>query len=658
MTPHGLTRLLFAPAAILAMFLSACLNEQAAMNTPADLELTGQSADPRIDFLVKETNVKRELISVAYDPVSKDTGYILEPALTTEEKKRGVRATGIGFKATEVDRMIQLSKERQALAVEPQPAKLENGMLVKTAQTRWDSWYAYGDVKRLDQVRQVRVFIYKSGPMAVGSNWVSAIRSAISNWNAQAKGTAISFVETSSESDYSISFRGTYGIGSDGNMSSSAFIVGTEFMTPDITLWVNTAFESNGLMPSNQKTTVAMNLLGLSTNVTFTGKEGYYWNNGTSVHVPGTPYSDGDASSPGSSIMNQGTSAASTPVMTAADLKTFRSMYPVFGTLAISTSSRSLKVPGAHGVTIDNDVKAYSFSTDTVVYMRNDGKVYRRIGLNGTNVQMWPGTGSSGTAETFLYDQGYWAVRTNQGRVYTRTPTGNWILQSGTHWIDPQDYRLDGNRLVLSPTGRQYLYSYYLGSTSPSSPVIEYYNAGGNILDWDVRNGLLVVSDLGDLWGKQGTGSWVFLHSAAANGHVENVTVSSQHKIAIFYIPPAFGYYSVAVRHGLYGYWNYYSSPVYTRGDIQVCGDKLAFLQQNTYLFILDYSTGTVHHHYSMPTGSDLRSVRLSGPNCDYVTAIHHANLVYAKYGVDVENRYLNHSNLAVDLWQGAVPTE
>lgn len=658
MTPHGLKRLLFAPAAILALFVSGCLIEQTPVDTPAEIELAETSADPRIEFLVKETNTKRELISLAYDPVSRDTGYILEPLISPQDKKRGLIGTGIGFKAKELDRLINLAKERKALAVEETKiAKTENGLLTKKGQTRWDSWYSIGDVKKLDEVRQIRVFIYKSGPPGLGSNWISAVRSGISNWNSQAKGTAVSFVETSSESDYDISFRGSYGIGSDGSMSSTAFIVGTETMSPDIALWVNTAFESNSSMPHNQKTTIAMSLLALSTNVTFTGMEGYYWNNGVSVHVPGTAYSDGDAYTPGSSILTQLTSSASTPVMTENDLKTFRSMYPVFGSLGISNgASRSLRMTGDHGITIDNGVKTFMVSTDTVAYLRTDGKVYRRVGPSGSNVQMWPGTGSSGTAENFLYDQGYWAVRTTQGRVYTRTPTGNWILQTGTQWIDNQDFRLDGNRLVVASSGRQYLRSYYLGSTSPSSPVVDWYNYHGDIMDWQVRNGLLVVAEVGDVWGKQGSGSWVFLHSSS-NGYAERVMLSDS-KIAMFYRLPGTYDYSVAVRHdGLYGWWIYYSDPVYNHTDIDLCGDKLAFLQENNYLRIIDYSTWLVHEHYTIPSGTDFRSVKLSGPNCDYVTGIiHHAGVMFAKYGVDLENRYLPFSTGTIMLRQGSTP--
>lgn len=657
MTPHGLKRLLFAPAAILALLFSGCLNEQTAVNSNPDVELTGKSADPRIEFLVKETNVKRELISVAYDPVSKDTGYILEPFISPEEKKRGLKGTGIGFKAGELDRLIRVAEERKAAIAETKgPVKSETGMLVKTGHTRWDSWGAIGDVKKLDAVRQVRVFIFKSGPPRLGPNWIAAVRSAIANWNAQAKGSAITFVETQSDSEYDISFRGSYGIGSDGSMTSTAFIVGTESMTPDITLWVNTGYEGSSV-PHNQKTTVAMSLLALSTNITFTGMEGYYWNNGASVHVPGTPTYDGDGMTPGSSILTQGTSTVSTPVMTAGDLKTFRSMYPVFGTLAIIGSGRSLSSPSSKNhISIDNGVKTFSVSTDTIAYLKTDGRAYRRIGVNGANVQVWPGTGSSGTAESFLYDQGYWAVRTTQGRVYTRTPTGNWILQTGTAWIDVQDYRLDGNRLVVAPSGRQSLRSYTLGSTSPSSFVQEWYAYNGTIMDWQVRNGLLVVADNGDVWARPGTSPWVFIHSSN-NGYAENLMLSDQ-KIAMFYRLPGTYNYSFAVRHdGVYGWWSYHTNPVYNYTDIELCGNKLAVLEQNNNLRILDFTPWVTYDHYSIPSGTDFRSVKLSGPNCDYVTGIiHHGNTMFAKYGVDLENRYLAFIGGAMSLSQGAVP--
>ncbi len=650
MKPNGLKRFLLVPAIVIAGMLAGCLNERAAINNVSEVAVAEDATDPRVAFLVKEGDLKRELIHVTYDPVTRDTGYILEPPLTPEDKKRGLKGTGIGFKASHLDQIMKAAAERKALKAVPALSEgmSRSGLLVKQAHTRWDHWYAAIDVKQLTEVRSVRVYIYKSGPAALGSNWTSAVRSAIANWNAQSKGSAVSFVETSSESSHDISFRGTYGIGSDGSLISTAYLTADPYMKPDgISLYVNTAYESHASAPHNQKTTVAMALLGLSTNITFTGMEGYYWNNGTSIHIPGTPATDGDGLTPGSSILTYSTSSVSTPVMTAGDIKTFRTVYPSFGDLGLTTTNI---LPG-----IDNNVSVFQVSTDTVHYIRYDKKLFRRIG-SGANVQLWPGAGSYGDPVQFLYSKGYLAVRTNSGRIYTRTPTGNWINQTPTYAVNPSDFRLDGNRLTVAIPSRTELRSYYLGPTSASTQVLDWYHANGATTDWQIRNGLLVVVNAGNVYAMQDYLGWHVLHSASS-GTAYNIQLSDL-KMAMFYTPPGSPYSSVAVRHGmLSSWWSYYTDPVYHQNDIDLCGDKLAFLQQTNYLRVIDYSVGVVHEHYSMPTGTEFKHTKLSGPNCDFVTSISHWGPgLWAKYGVDLDNQYMIYLGAVQKLSQGSVP--
>lgn len=649
MRPSALKRAGLFTALILAGIATGCLNERATVATSPEVRVTEE--DPRIAFLVKDADIKRELIHVTYDPLTRDTSYILEPPLSLEQKKRGIKGTGIGFRASHLDQIMKAATERHelSLATKSLGARTNrDGLLVKTAQTRWDHWYAAIDVKKLSEVRNVRVYIHQSGPPSVGSNWTSAIRSAISNWNAQAKGTAVSFVETSSESSHDISFRGTYGIGSDGTLSSTAYLTADPYMNPDgIALYVNTAYSSNSVMPANQKTTVAMSLLALSTNITFTGMEGYYWNNGTSVHIPGTPTNDGDPYTPGSSILTYGTSSVSTPVMTAGDLKAFRTVYPTYGDLATTV--------GGHLIGIDYNVNVFQVSTDTVHYLRSDKKLFRRIGPNGSNVQLWPGPGSYGDAVQFLYSKGYLAVRTSNQRIYTRTPTGIWINQTPSLTINPSNFRLDGNRLTISNNARTELQTYYLGAGSPSTPVIHWSNSTP-LTDWQIHNDLLIVAHAGNVYARQGNLGWNLIH-ASSSGTAHNLMISD-YKIAMFYTPVGSPYSSVAVRHGLLsGWWSYYTDPVYHENDIDLCGDKLAFLQQTNYLRIIDYATGIVHEHYSMPTGTDFKHTRLSGPNCDFVTSVSHwGPALWAKYGVDLENQYMIYIGVVQKLSQGAVP--
>ena len=458
MSPDNLKRLLLVFATVAVGILTGCLNEQSAVNTPTEVQATETETDPRVEYLVKEGDIRRELIFVTYDSLTRDTAYILEPPITAEQKKRGLMGTGIGFKASHLDKIMKAAKERRAqaavVATGPSPASGRSGLLVKAGHTRWDHWYAPIDVKKLTEVRNVRVYIHKTGPAQLGSNW-----------NAQAKGTAVSFVETQSETQHDISFRGSYGLGSDGTLSGTAYLTADQFMNPDgIALYVNTAYE-NYWIPHNQKTTVAMSLLALSTNITFTGMEGYYWNNGTSIHIPGTPATDGDGYTPGSSILTYTTSSVSTPVMTAGDIKAFRTVYPTFGDLSLNLSDA---LPG-----ISSNVSIFQVSTDTVHYLRSDKKLFRRIGANGANVQLWPGSGSYGDPLQFLYSKGYLAVRTNSGRIYTRTPTGIWINQTPTYAVNPSDFRLDGNRLTVAIPSRTELRSYYLGPTTPSTQMLD-----------------------------------------------------------------------------------------------------------------------------------------------------------------------------------------
>jgi len=385
----------FIAPALLGALLTGCFVERTVTSDEKTLKVSKASSDPRVRFLVATTGTAPELISVTYDSVARDTGYIMEPPITPEQKRRGMRGTGVGFKAKEIDRLIAARAKDSIAALkddETGSSSAGGGLLSKRAQTRWDHWSSPYDVKLLTEVRFIYVYIHTSGPARLGPNWTAAVRSAIANWNAQAKGTAISFIETTSPDFYDITFRGSFGIGSDGSLTSSAFLTANQYVTPEISLWVNTGYEHSGV-PHNQKTTVAMSLLALSTNITFTGMEGYYWNNGASIHIPGTPATDGDGLTPGSSILTYGTSSVSTPVMTAGDLKAFRTMYPTFGFVSI-TPSHQLLVNSKRGFLIQDLVSSAQVASDTLFFMRRDGKLMRRIG-EGNPVQIWPGAGSS-----------------------------------------------------------------------------------------------------------------------------------------------------------------------------------------------------------------------------------------------------------------------
>jgi hypothetical protein len=349
--------------------------------------------------------------------------------------------------------------------------------------------------------------------------------------------------------------------------------------------------------------------------------------------------------------------------MTAGDLQLFRTLYPSHS-ITVKMVNSSLSTVGYEGfTTLATNVKDYQIEGDTVIYSTNDGKLYRRVGLDGTNTQVWPASGSSGSVSTFLHSRGYLAVFTGS-RLYTRTPTGNWVMQFGDGFQSRNKFRLDGERLYTMTFDASNVPSISLKYLTSSPNVFNYSQWVGtgalSVADFQARNGLLVVADNGNLWTRQyGVSGWLQVHSGAANGAAQKILLSDN--LIVFYrvpagSPPGFGgaptgYASVIVG----GPGNppmYLSDPMYKADDMDVCGDKFAFLQQNAYLRVIDYSTWTVYEHYTMPSIPAVNMVRLGGGNCDNVTIQDYNANVWSKYGVSLGTDYFQYQGPVLSLNQ------
>jgi hypothetical protein len=128
------------------------------------------------------------------------------------------------------------------------------------------------------------LYIETTGSTKVGPKWQAAIRTAISNWNAQAKGSAVSFEETMQREDATLIVRGGL-IGDNWDQLSGAVLTSDPWVYADgIQLWVNVGYEST--IPHNQKATSMMAIMGIALNI------------GMNEHIGSTARTAGSARSP------------------------------------------------------------------------------------------------------------------------------------------------------------------------------------------------------------------------------------------------------------------------------------------------------------------------------------------------------------------------
>ncbi len=648
--------------------LTGCLHQATQFQEPeASLEVVDTEGDARLEFLQK-SGFERENIHVAVDTISKpgkrDTLYMLVPQISAAAKAKGVLGTAIGFRGETIDSMITRKNARGLAVASEASGKDLSGIppLAKQSQTRLNVWNTLLDVKALTEVHQVRIFIETIGPGKMGPNWQAGIRAAIANWNADAKGSAASFVETLNRYEADIIARGSFGVGPDGTLVSSVVVTGDPWVYPDgIQIWVNIGYEMN--TPHNQMATSAMKSLGYALNIGINEQDGRYVESphaqGNFEQIPGTPYSDGDPWTPGSSLFTHSSSPASTPAMTASDLKTVRLLYPSHG-LTSRLSNGQLQIVGQKQmVPVSNNVIQFETSNDTLYYLRSDGYLFRRIGLTGgQTVQLWPGSytpaGQVGNLTDFVLKNGYLAARTWNGRIVTRPVNGstwNAHLDGAIHYINSGDFRLDGTTIYwrnapqFNPGSMRI---WYKSLTSPYSSINLLWNGNMGVTDYQVHNGTAVIIQDGSMYGSTNHGgSWTMLHHVS-NGTATHVRLTD-HLMGMFYYPNGSSWGSMGVRHinfHLYPTFPvYYTDPMTSIDDVSMCGARMAYLQQSLYLRIANYAGGnTVHMAYFLPQYSQVNRVKLHGEDCEYVTATApQDNLLLGKYGISNNTGFIGY---------------
>jgi hypothetical protein len=636
------------------LVLAGCLQDDGGATGPSSdqVKVSESSTDPRLALLTNEMGIPKENLTIVVDPTTRESAYVYVPAPAVSKGKQKERALhgGLAFTMATLDEMVKKNEQKKALAA---GGNLRQNAAAKGAHTRWVHWTSLLDVKALTEVRQIKVYLKSTGSDKIGPYWQAAYRSAMVNWNSQATGTAISFTEVADINQSDLIIRGAInfeGLTYVAYLNPSPYVGriplygGISGQGVDIV--ANTGFENpaTGVVHS-QKTTAAMASLANILNFGFVGGEGQYWNSGDFTHIPGTVYSDGDSWTPGSSILTPGTTSYSTPALTAADLRAFRTLYPAHGILSKLSNNNLVTVGQAGYTTISTNVNSFQYAGDTVIFLRNDGVLFRRIGVGGANVQIWPGSGSYGTAASFVHSRGYIAVQNTAGNIYGKAGNGSWSYQTASGTI----YRVSGDRLAVYYGSMQAVYS------KPITAPLTSWNydwSGWDIHDIQLRNGLLLVADGSEVWAMQDYNGWYQIYSGDY-GYAEKLYMSDN-LIAMYHTP--YGSYEgrVSVFYGgvPYGAWWNGPDPLYSADDVDLCGNNLAFLQQSTYLRVIDFDAWTVHEHYAIPGHDQVAKVQIGGVNCDYVTITDPWQNVWAKYGIDLGTDYFQYQANSIALPQ------
>lgn len=698
--PKSLAAALFA-----ALALVSCLNEGAA-NGPAKSVTLGEeaSSDRRLSFLTKELGIEKEAITLYVDSVRRDTSYIIGPVFskaaqaTARAKNLPLRGGALGLTFADVDSMIVRSEKlksktdggvdisylKEKLQEKKQgdisgaefgrsiASQASGKALGKQAHTRWVHWTSLLDVKALTEVRKVRVFLKAEGSDRMGPNWITGFRNAIAAWSAQSKGTAISFVETNDINAADVVVRSAYGFPTGVTyilwLNSGPYVGRIPQYGGDgsksVDIVVNAGFEyiTTGGIPISEKTRIGMAALVNIFNIGWIDTEGLYWNYGDYTYIPGTVRYDGDAFTPGSSILTQGTTPVSTPVMTAGDKHLFSAIYPLHGATGLM-GSLAIGIANNSGILYTGSgmfVQEYSVEGDTLIFRTNDGKLFRRIG-NGNSTQIWPGSGSSGNVAAYVHSQGYFFVITAEGRAYTKTPTGSWVMQYGSG-ISPSTnmIRLDGQKAYISTpdpvTGVPRIHLKYL-TWNPNTWHLEFIGeAPGSLTDFQAGYGILAVADQGNLYAKQdGVYDWVHIHNRSSGMWAKRIMLSD-YLIAYFRAYPGanYGHASVVIG-GVNGYVYHHWYSMSSSEDMDVCGDKFAYIYWGDWsVRVIDYTNWVEYDHSSLPNFAGAKQVRLSGSTCEFVTLIKEQDWsLWAKFGVGLNTDYFKYPHgLVLDLWK------
>lgn len=645
--------------AIVSLTLFGCLGADAPSES-GDVRVKSTHPDRRIAFLIDKMSVPVEAIKVETEGLAAgDTGYAIYPALSEEARKKGVLGSGFGFTAKSIDKMMKkaeaLEKKKGKAVVKrgpkintlpPQAADAARNAspLGKKAHTRWDQWYTLLDVKAITEVYQIRVYIYNATKFEVGPMWTQAVRNAMANWNNQAKGSAISFVETLDSNNADMRIRGVFGLGPNYTYTHAAYMTPDAYVEDgDLYLLVNIGFEHNGV-PMNQKTACAMSLLAIGLNIGFTGEEGRFWNYGDLVHIPETPWYDGDAWTPGSSVLTFGSTSYSTPVLTEGDLTMARSVYPVDAVVATTQATTPLTL-GYETLTTSGhypSAKWMQVEKDTLYMTSFSGHVIRRIGTASYNV-LWSGTYGGTGADEFIYSKGHMALRTFGGAIYTKVGNSGWVLQATG--IAANSMRLDGNRLTYAVGSNRDLYDNYITATGSSWSGLVWLGSPG-LTDFRTRNGLLAIAQDGAVWAMQNYDGWNYVHDPwRNNSNAERLYLSDD--LVVMLALPWGGWYRTfsVLPYGIYGgMWYDYPYWIYSPNDIDVCDDKVAFLHESSYLSIIDFWEWMMYDHYNLPN-PDFTRVRLTGENCRWVSAQDGNGGLYGKFSVGLDTDYFKYHN-------------
>jgi hypothetical protein len=625
MDVRSVSRMKWAFLAIASAVAIGCMQEQSVSNPEVAANssphaLRGDYVDQLIEMGAPENG-----ISLYVDPETKDTSFIVSTPLDRAAINAGHKSVGLAFRKKTLDAL-------RAKKSKIPPHATEKGNAVgKSAQTRWVA--GQFDVKALTEVHQIKVYFEISGGTKMKPKWAAAAREAMAIWN-NVPGTEVSFVETYSS------------VGSDVRLGCM-ITWGEEvvsWLTPDpwiekdsVQIFYNYGVED--IMPHDHKVLFAMIGFGNILNITHTDQQGSSWlGGGVQLNIAGTPNSD-----PSSIFQFEVT--PKTPVFSANDIRTIQQLYPA-GAILSKKSNNDLVSSGWEATLVHaSNVNTFQQEGDTVTYLKNDGSLWRKIGLTagGSTTQLWPS--SSGFLTSFIASNGYLAVQRSTGQVYTRKPnTTTWTLQSQGSPGTPQ-YRLAGERLVLYYPSTGSLYSRWLVS-NPYSWSYDWYST--SLLDFQVRGQRLAVADNGYLFAMDGYSGWVQLWSGY-DGIAKKIYLSDSHTGMI--VNRGMGFDEAAVKEGLYGIWDYYGAPN-SPEHVDLCGDKLAVINFGQSLYIKDYGTGASNAHWSFPGQGGTSAVRLTGPMCDHVTRLDHNGSIWAKYSLGDNPGYFPYHNSVVSLPQ------
>lgn len=357
--------------------------------------------------------------------------------------------------------------------------------LAKTAQTHAENYSRC--VKDINLVTRIRVYIRTSGTGAVGPNWASAVRSAMTGWN-NIPGSAVNFAETSSPltSDLQIF---TEPPPYSGALAWCYMRWHDQVVANRI--GADPALENNSVFSLNSKVHAMKHELGHALNMDHTDQQYQdvvdgagnflYYKKG----IAGTPETDPN------SVFN---SQLGTPMdFSSWDKVAIRNLYPS-AAISVRLTNNNLVVEGP--TTLSTNVKEFQQEGDTVIVLKHDGSVWGRLGINGSFQELW--SASAGAATSFKLSKGYLGLVTQSRTFYAkRINVTAWYTQT------------TGNAIRIDMDGSQDMYAVLTSSGALvakrglQNPTWVSQNAGsGTITDFQLEGARLVWLRNGTLYGR------------------------------------------------------------------------------------------------------------------------------------------------------------